>query len=185
MVIKSMYETLYFKYQNTPITIVALKPLEEFTIQNRTYGPVEPNREFDVPRWVANVLLSNESVRLKSPTVDLPDLQKALWRETGEPVLQPLSPNFYFHVKHRLNQLNQENKREPNDVRLAAFKKMEQLIRDLVSNRLLKLMKISLREQRLRETKKRMTEEERWLIDRLVNLLRNWQRHVLEVEPNV
>jgi hypothetical protein len=42
-------------------------------------------------------------------------------------------------------------------------------------------MKIALREERLEETKKRMAEEERWLVDRLVTLLRNWQKDVLEL----
>ena len=57
---------------------------------------------------------------------------------------------------------------------------MERLLRDLIANRLLKLMKIALREERLEETKKKMAEEERWLVERLVNLLRNWQKDVLE-----
>ncbi len=59
---------------------------------------------------------------------------------------------------------------------------MEQLLRDIVANRLLKLMKLSLREERLQATKKKMTEEERWLFDQLVSILRNWQTQVLEIE---
>lgn len=184
MATKNMYNALQFRYLNTPVTVIALKPLEEFTIQEQTFGPIDMNSEFEVPRWIAKVLLSTKSVRLKDAEIDLPDLQKALWRETGEPVLQPLTPNFYFHVKQRINQLAEENKKEPNDVRRAAQNKMEQLIRDLISNRLLKIMKISLREERLYETKKKMTEEENWLIDRLANLLRNWQKQVLETEIN-
>jgi hypothetical protein len=42
-------------------------------------------------------------------------------------------------------------------------------------------MKLSLREERLRETKKKMTGEERWLFDRLVDLIRNWETQVLEI----
>ena len=45
-------------------------------------------------------------------------------------------------------------------------------------------MKIALREERLRESKKKMTEEERWLIDRLFDLLRNWEKDVLGFESH-
>jgi hypothetical protein len=65
---------------------------------------------------------------------------------------------------------------------MVAQTKMETLLRDLIDNRLLKLMKLSLREERVRETKKKMTEEEQWLFDRLVILLRNWQKEVTEIE---
>ncbi len=179
---QNMKETLWFQYENATVTLIASKTLEEFTINDSTYGPVEKGREFDVPLWVAEVLASNNMARLKAPALGVPDLQKALWRETGEPVLQPLTPNYYFQVRTAIKHLAHQNKKSPNDVRLAAQTKMETLLRDLIDNRLLKLMKLSLREERIRETKKKMTEEERWLFDRLVILLRNWQIEVMEID---
>ena len=184
MAAKSMYEALRFKYQNTPVTVVAQKALGEFSIHDQTFGPFQKDREFEIPRWVAAVLRAEGAVRQTEAGVDLPDLQKALWRETGEPPLQQLVPNFYFQVKERLRQLQQANLKSPNDVRVAAQNKMEQLLKDLLANRLLKLMKISLREDRLRETKRKMTDEEQWLLDRLIDLLRTWQNHILEMEPD-
>ena len=97
-------------------------------------------------------------------------------------MLQPLTPNYYFQIRTAIEHLNYRNKKAPNDVRVAAQTKMETLLRDLIASRLLKIMKLSLREERLRETKKKMTEEERWLFDRLVSLLRNWQKEVTEIE---
>ncbi|MHA2426726.1 MAG: hypothetical protein ACXADB_01645, partial [Candidatus Hermodarchaeia archaeon] len=98
------------------------------------------------------------------------------------PVLQSLSPTYYFQVRGAIEHLTQLNRKTPNDVRMVAQTKMETLLRDLIDNRLLKLMKLSLREERVRETKKKMTEEEQWLFDRLVILLRNWQKEVTEIE---
>jgi DNA replication initiation complex subunit (GINS family) len=120
-------------------------------------------------------------VQLKAPDLSVPDLHKTLLREAGEPVLQPLTPNYYFQVRTAIEHLNRENKKNPNDVRVAAQAKMETLLRDLIANRLLKLMKLASREERIRETKKKMTEEERWLFDRLATLLRNWQKEVMEI----
>ncbi len=177
-----MKEALWFQYENATVTVIAAKTLDEFTIHESTYGPVEKGREIDVPRWVADVLTSTNMAQLKDPALSVPDLQKALWRETGEPVLQSLTPNYYFQVRTAIDYLARQNKKAPNNVRLAAQTKMETLLRDLITNRLLKLMKLSLREERIRETKKKMTEEERWLFDRLVNLLRNWQKQVMEIE---
>lgn len=177
-----MHDDVLFEYRNTLITVVILEEIDEFTIQNVTYGPFEKGRETDLPRWIAEILLSQNKVRIKDTDIGPSDLQKALWRETSEPDLQQLSSNYYFIMKHRIAQLVQENKRSPNQVRLATQNKMERLLRDLVTSRLLKLMKISLRENRLEEIKSNMTEEERWLVDRLTKLLRNWEKIVLEVE---
>ncbi|MFX1319962.1 MAG: hypothetical protein ACFE9O_12625, partial [Promethearchaeota archaeon] len=80
-----------------------------------------------------------------------------------------------------IEHLIQQNKKAPNDVRVAAQTKMKTLLRDLIANRLLKLMKLASREERIRETKKKMTEEERWLFDKLTSLLRNWQKEVMEI----
>ncbi len=182
MATPGMNDTIRFQYENTMVTITALKPLDEFKTQDATYGPVEKGREILVPRWVANVLISSNLAQLKDPGIKVADLQKALWQETGEPVLQALDHDFYYHVRNSIEQLAHQNKTSPNDVRLAAQTKMEQLLRDLLDSRLLKIMKLSLREERLRETKKKMAEEERWLFDRLVNLLRKWQTEVLEIE---
>jgi|GEM_PF-1660266 len=182
MATPGMNDTISFQYENTMVTITALKPLDEFKTQDATYGPVEKGREILVPRWVANVLISSNLAQLKDPGIKVADLQKALWQETGEPVLQSLDHDFYYQVRNSIEHLAYQNKTSPNDVRLAAQTKMENLLRDLLDSRLLKIMKLSLREERLRETKKKMTEEERWLFDRLVKLLRKWQTEVLEIE---
>jgi DNA primase len=177
-----MKGALGFQFENATVTLIASKTVDEFTINESTYGPIEKGREFDVPRWVAKVLIKNNMAQIKDPAIGVPDLQKALWRETGEPVLQSLAPNYYFQIRNAIEHLALQNKNTPNDVRIAAQTKMETLLRDLIDNRLLKLMKLSLREERLREIKKKMTEEERWLFDRLVILLRNWQKEVTEIE---
>jgi hypothetical protein len=182
MALQTMRDALRFQYKNATVTVIASKALDEFTIQDSTFGPVEKGREFDVPRWAANVLIATNRAKLKDPILGVPDLQKALWRETGEPVLQSLPPNYYFQVRGAIEHLTQLNRKAPNDVRMVAQTKMETLLRDLIDNRLMKLMKLSLREERVRETKKKMTEEERWLFDRLVILLRNWQKEVTEIE---
>lgn len=179
---QNMNSTLSFHFENVPVTVIANKSLEAFEIQDSTYGPVEKGRELTVPRWIANILISTNSVHLKDTGVNVSDLQKSLWQEAGEPVLQTLPSDFYYQVRKRIEQLALQNRDNPNDIRLAAQSKMEQLLRDLIANRLLKLMKLSLREERLRNIKKKMTGEERWLFDRLVTLLRNWQTQVLEIE---
>ncbi|MFX1243490.1 MAG: hypothetical protein ACFE8F_00865 [Promethearchaeota archaeon] len=182
MATQSLKEALRFHYNNSSVTVIALKAIDEFTIHDTKYGPIEKGREFTIPQWAAHELLTANLVQLKDPYIKVPLLQKTLWQETEDTALQSLTPDFYHRVRSSIEQLGQLNQKEPNEVRLAAQTRMEQLFRDLIANRLLKLMKISLREERLRETKKKMTGEEKWLFDRLVNLLRNWQTQVLEIE---
>ena len=177
-----MKEALRFQYDNQSVTVVAQNPIDEFRLQDTTYGPVDKGREFTVPQWVAKKLIAANMVTLKDDHIKVPTLQKTLWQETEDSALQPLAPDFFQKVRRALDHLMVENKKAPNDIRIAAQARMEQLFRDLIDNRLLKLMKLSLREERLRETKKKMTGEERWLFDRLVTLIRNWQTQVLEIE---
>lgn len=182
MTTENIHDTLRFQYENVPVTVISLKPIEEFTIHDSKYGPVDKGRELTVPQWVANVLTATNFARLREPEIKVSDLQKALWRETGESVLQTLKSDYYHQVRSTIKQLAHQNKTSPNDIRISAQSKIEQLFRDVLDNRLLKLMKLSLREERIRETKKKMTQEERWLFDRLVTLLRNWQKQVLEID---
>jgi hypothetical protein len=184
MAVKTMHDDILFEYRNSLVTVVVLEVIDEFTVQNVTYGPFEKDRETDLPRWIVEVLLLQNKVRVKDADIGPSELQKALWRETSEPDLQQLSPNYFFIMKQRIAHLIQENQRSPNQVRQATQNKMERLLRDLVTSRLLKLMKISLRENRLDEIKNNMTEEERWLVDRLTKLLRSWGKVVLEVETS-
>ncbi|MHA2428025.1 MAG: hypothetical protein ACXADB_08380, partial [Candidatus Hermodarchaeia archaeon] len=83
MALQTMRDALRFQYKNATVTVIASKTLDEFTIHDSTFGPVEKGREFDVPRWVANVLISTNRAQPKDPVLGVPDLQKALWRETG------------------------------------------------------------------------------------------------------
>lgn len=175
------YEAVRFKHRNNLVTVTVLEPVEKFVIQGAEYGPIEQGSKVELPRWVAEVLVNQNRARIDEE-IGLSDLQKALWRETGEPKLQPLPFDFFFRVKRYIAQLDQDNRESPNAVRLATQQKMEQLLRDLVTHRLLKLMKVALREERLREAKKQMTEEEQWLLDKLAVLLRSWLKRVLEVE---
>ncbi len=182
MTVKTMYDDILFEFRNSLVTVVVLEDIGEFTVQNITYGPFQKDRETDLPRWIVGVLLSQKKVKIKDTEIGPSELQKALWRETSEPDLQQLTPDYFLIIKQRITQLIKENQQSPNQVRLAAQSKMERLLRDLVTSRLLKLMKISLREDRLDEIKNNMTEEECWLVDRLTKLLRNWEKVVLEVE---
>jgi hypothetical protein len=175
-------EALRFRYNNQSVTVVAQKPIDEFTLQDTKFGPVEKGREFTIPQWVAVELIATNMVKLKDEPIKVPTLQKTLWQETEDSALQSLTPDFFQQIRNSIEQLSTLNEKEPNDVRLAAQTRMEHLFRDLIVNRLLKLMKLSLREERLRETKKKMTGEERWLFDQLVNLIRNWKTQVLEIE---
>jgi hypothetical protein len=177
-------DVIQFKYQNSPLTVVAQEAISEFTIHASSFGPYSENQEFELPRWAAEILLSRNLVRLKSIGIDLPDLQKALWRETGESALQTLPANFFFQIQQTLRHLTRENQKAPNDIRSTTQQKMEQVFRDLLTSRTLKLMKISLWEERIQNAKKKMTKEEQWLLDRLVPLLRNWQQQILEVKGN-
>ena len=83
MATPGMNDTISFQYENTMVTITALKPLDEFKTQDATYGPVEKGREILVPRWVANVLISSNLAQLKDPGIKVADLQKALWNRNA------------------------------------------------------------------------------------------------------
>ena len=176
-----MKEAFRFQYNNQPVTVVAQKPIEKFTLQETTFGPIEKGREFTIPHWIAAELIAAKMVVLKDEQVKVPTLQKTLWQETEDSALQSLPSDFFQQVRNSIERLSLLNEKEPNDVRLAAQTRMEHLFRDLLTNRLLKLMKLSLREERLREAKKKMTGEERWLFDQLVDLIRNWETQVLEI----
>jgi len=101
-----MKEVLRFRYNNQPVTVVAQKSIDEFTLQETSFGPVEKGGEFSVPHWIAETLIASNMATLKDERVKVPTLQKTLWQETEDSSLQTLSYDFFQQVRKSIEELS-------------------------------------------------------------------------------
>ncbi|MFB0560275.1 MAG: hypothetical protein ACETWM_03410 [Candidatus Lokiarchaeia archaeon] len=156
-----------FRFENSPVKVIVIRDHPKIEIGNRNLGPFVEGREMTLRLWEATELVQHEIVKYREEIrFDLSELYKQSWAETNKPQLQHIEPNFYQKLRMYYTDPSVED---------AEKQKVEGMVTDLMSQRLSKILKIALRGGRRSELIKNMTEEEKWLYDRLNNLLRSWE----------
>ncbi|RLI60675.1 MAG: hypothetical protein DRO67_08800 [Candidatus Asgardarchaeum californiense] len=96
-------------------------------------------------------------------------------KERDNVPLQKLPKNFFILLRAKLRQIKEINRTKPSPETLLEERRLNEFIRDLVSIRLNKLMRLA-RTGKSEEVIKKLTVEEEWLYIRLVKLYKYWLR---------
>ncbi|MEM2145614.1 MAG: hypothetical protein QW279_09650 [Candidatus Jordarchaeaceae archaeon] len=156
-----------FKFENSPVKVIVIKDYPKIQIGGRILGPFVEGREISLRLWEAAELAQQGIVRYKEETkLSLSELYKQSWSEANKPQLQQIEPNFYQKLRMYYNDPSVEDSEK---------KKVEGMVTDLISQRVSKILKIALKGGSRSEMVKNMTEEERWLYDKVNNLVRGWE----------
>ena len=105
--------------------------------------------------------------------IDVSKLHNILWKETSDVKLAELDENFYFEIRKKLKALREQNKTEPTPITSQKLEQVEVPVRDLISARLSKMVKMALKDVHPSLTGT-MVSEELWLYERLAKLIRDW-----------
>nr|MDO8079705.1 hypothetical protein [Candidatus Freyarchaeota archaeon] len=156
-----------FRFENSPVRVTVIKDYPKIQIGNRNLGPFVEGREMSLKLWEAAELVQQGIVRYKEETkFNVSELYKQSWSEANKPQLQQIEPNFYQKLRMCYKDPSVEDSEK---------EKVEGMVTDLMSQRLSKILKIALRGGSRSEMVKNMTEEEKWLYDRVNNLIRRWE----------
>ncbi|WXG41078.1 MAG: hypothetical protein WED07_09960 [Candidatus Freyarchaeum deiterrae] len=156
-----------FRFENSLVKVIVIKDYPKIQIGNRTLGPFVEGRETSLRLWEAAELVQQGVVRYKEETkFNVSELYKQSWSEANKPQLQQIEPNFYQKLRMCYKDPGMEDSEK---------EKVEGMVTDLMSQRLSKILKIALKGGSRSEMVKNMTEEEKWLYDKLNSLIRSWE----------
>jgi hypothetical protein len=156
-----------FRFENSSVRVTVIRDYPKIQIGSRTLGPFVEGREMNLKLWEAAELVQQGIVRYKEEArFNVSDLYKQSWSEANKPQLQQIEPNFYQKLRMYYNDPSVEDTEK---------KKVESMVTDLISQRLSKILKIALKGGIRSEMVKNMTEEEKWLYDKVNSLIRGWE----------
>lgn len=167
-------ERFAFEHENKPAKIVIKKEHHKIIVAGQTLGPLREGERMEVPRWQADILVKHGIAEYQDEEeIDVSKLHNILWKETSDVKLGELDEDFYFEIRKMLRSLRDQNKKEPTPITSQKLEQVEVPVRDLISARLSKMVKMALKDVHPSLTGT-MVSEELWLYERLAKLIRDW-----------
>jgi hypothetical protein len=176
-------ENLDFRFENTPVKVIANKNLPEIKLAGFRIGPLQEGNEYELYFWVANELAAQGIVHFReTDTLDATILYKTQWKERVQTAgqISELAEDFYPKLRRHLQTLKTQVAKQPE--KIVEYEKAKALACDIVNNRLKKIVSLSGSPTQTDQFTKKLTVEEHLLFDQLVKLITNWRRTILETQ---
>ena len=123
----------------------------------------------NVPRWVANVLESDNHVEIQDTDM-IVELKQAIVKENvqGEFELATLEPHFYIKLKSQMKKLEQSD-----------FDRVESMLNQLIRKRQGKIVRLADSSKLSADLSSKLTFEEREFYNNLHNISANFTKQIL------
>ncbi|MHA1211974.1 MAG: hypothetical protein ACTSSH_05890 [Candidatus Heimdallarchaeota archaeon] len=175
-------QRIVFDFEEKPVMIKSLVDNPGVQIGDRTIKLIKGS-EFEVPLWIARLLLEDKSAEIKNmKSFDIPYMQTVLWDEGKSQTPIELHPDFYPVVSLQIEKLTKKSETDPYALR--DKERMEALLKDIISKRRFKIIKLS---QKIGDPSpfiRHLTPEELWLFKRLREQLQEWESSLLDCSKN-
>jgi len=172
-----------FEFENSEVNIVSTRDSPEIKLGGVKVGPFEEGKEYRVRFWIARELYRAGLARIKDDDLlDSVKLYKIHWTERVQPVrkISPLPNHFYPLLRWYLTKLKSEVRRNPE--RLSEYEKVKKLSGDILSCRLRKIVVLASSPGKVTSIIPNLTYEEKWLYERLYEMIEGWRKKILSLE---
>ncbi|MGC9780355.1 MAG: DNA replication complex GINS family protein [Candidatus Heimdallarchaeota archaeon] len=169
-------QRIVFDFEEKPVQIKCL--VDNPTVQIG-YGSIKliKGSEFNVPLWIARILSEQKVAEVKNmKTFDIPYMQTILWDESKSQTPIELDPDFYPVVSLQIEELSK--KTDPYALR--DRERMEALLKDIISKRRFKIIKLSQKAGNPSPFIKHLAPEELWLFKTLRDQLQEWESSLVD-----
>lgn len=174
-----LFSSIETEYMHSKVRVHVLKDLPSIDVEGLKIGPYEKDSEVYIPRWLAIHLENKNIVKQSTEDTDVvAKLQTILWEEENERKLTQLDEDFFVSLRHFIKKLRVEITENPEPEKLALLEKISLLIRDILSLRLQKIVKLAVTSTAVASIKG-LTKEEVWLYENLRETLKEWQSLML------
>ncbi len=137
--------------------------------------------EFEIPFWVARILEEEKLVEIKNlKSFDIPYMQTVLWDESKSQTPIQLDEDFYPVVSLQIENLTKKGE----IYTLRDRERMEALLKDIISKRRFKIIKLSQKSGDPSPFIKHLTPEEFWLFKTLRIQLHEWEASLVKSNKN-
>ena len=170
-----------FNYMNSTVRIISNRNYAEIKLEGLTVGPFEEGNEYEVYNWIA-VELEKAGVAHKreDDRFDASRLYKIQWKERAQIAGQITKPSdsFYPELRRCVADLARAHAQTPEKLR--EYERVMQLAQDIVNSRLKKIVVLATASTQTDHILKNLTEEERFLYERLARLIQGWRDKIIE-----
>lgn len=175
----SIYETeisrkikdIEMEYLNSFIKIVLIRNIPYLEINNEIYNDLKQGTVLNVRRWIGEKLIEAKVAKYEEDKIDINYLRQLEWKERNIiNEVQEVPKYFYLMIKEKMKYCNEEEKRE-----------FYNIIQDIISLRLAKLIRIATMPTTIRDIDKKISIEEEVLFEVLKSIIENWKKEVLKV----
>lgn len=169
-----------FMFENSTVKVVANRNSPEIAVAGLKVGPFEEGNEYELLFWVAQELEKARIVRFRQKMLDMQQLHKIHWKERVQGIsrMAELPEEFYPKLRRYLARLR-ENALKNTD-KMREYVKASQLARDIINNRVKKVVSLASIPTPTNQFLKNLTIEERVLYERLHKIISSWRRQILE-----
>jgi hypothetical protein len=173
-------ERFKMEFLNDSRTCLFKKDTQRLTIGGIEIGPFQSGVQADLPNWAIEILQENGIVELLpaeayESTRRLSNLHRM---EMKDHELQTFHPLLYTAVSRKILKL-QRDKTSIDPRSLEEMEQLQSMMSALVEIRRSKVVRAAVA-RAYTEKRRQMTNEERWLCERLTNLLSSWREKVLD-----
>ena len=174
-------ERIQYDFEELDVPIKCVKTVEEFDIGNRKIKLIK-GLKIKVPFWLANLLQREKLAELEdSEELDFPAIYKLALKEKEHIDLQKINSFFYILMKEMFEEYNRRGKTAPYRQKEA----IEMKLRELMTMRLSKIIKIAEKGKNITVKVRNMTPEEKWLYDTVSAFVMKWKEMVKATDEEV
>ncbi|MEM3591179.1 MAG: hypothetical protein QW702_03665 [Candidatus Bathyarchaeia archaeon] len=168
-----------FMFENSLVTVVAVKSSPKIDLVGFSVGPFEEGQEYEVRLWVAKELERDGVVRVREGELDAAKLYKIQWTERIQSVgqLATLPEDFYPRLRRLINDLKAASRTSPEKMR--EYEYVQNLAQDIVNCRLRKIVSLASISTQEGQTPKNLTLEEKSLFDSIRQIVNEWVSKII------
>ena len=175
-------KNLDFRFENTPIKIIANRNHPEIKLAGLSIGPLQEGNEYDVYYWIAKELEQQGIVHFREEDVlDATKLNKIQWKERIQVAgqISELPEDFYPKLRGYLANAKEEITKQPEPARVQEYERAKQLAYDIVNSRLRKIVTLSSGPTQPDQLTKKLTNEEKIIYQQLSKKVNEWRTTIL------
>ena len=157
------------EYLNSFIKIVLIRNIPYLEINSEVYNDLKQGTVLNVRRWVGEKLIEAKVAKYEEDKIDINYLRQLEWKERNIiNEVQEVPKYFYLMIKEKMKYCNEEEKKE-----------FYNIMQDIISLRLAKLIRIAIMPASIRDIDKKISIEEEILFEALKSLIENWKKAIL------
>jgi len=176
---------LDFRFENTPIKIVANRNHPEIKLAGITIGPLQEGNEYELHYWIAKELAQQGIVHFREEdTLDATKLYKVQWKERVQAPgqISELPEDFYPKLRRYLTDMKQQITRQPEPAKVQEYERTKQIANDIINSRLKKIVTLSSGPTQTDQITKKLTNEEKQIYLNLSKTVNEWRAKILQTE---